>query len=61
MCQSCLVEYSDNHIYSDDKQSRKWESCITIDRESWGYRRNAMVDDYYTIEGLIQLLAKTVR
>ncbi len=43
------------------KQVRKWENCMTIDRESWGYRRNAKLVDYYDMDGLTEILAQTVR
>uniref|UniRef100_A0A5S6QCI3 Putative alpha-L-fucosidase n=1 Tax=Trichuris muris TaxID=70415 RepID=A0A5S6QCI3_TRIMR len=41
-------------------QKRKWESCTTIDRDSWGYRREATLQDYHTIEELIEMLVRTV-
>ncbi|KAL5011676.1 hypothetical protein ScPMuIL_010227 [Solemya velum] len=44
----------------DDTLVRKWENCMTIDKHSWGYRRNAEIQDHYTIEGLIAILADTV-
>lgn len=34
---------------------------MTIDRASWGFRRNAALVDYLEIHELITLLAETVR
>jgi len=36
-------------------QSRKWENCMTIDTASWGYRRNVYLNDYLTIEKILQV------
>ena len=39
----------------------KWENAMTIDRHSWGFRRDANLKDYLSIEELIGQLVSTVR
>ncbi|XP_064478248.1 alpha-L-fucosidase-like [Ornithodoros turicata] len=41
-------------------QKHKWESCITIDKKSWGYRRDATLQEYLTIEELLEEVVKTI-
>ncbi|XP_067001183.2 alpha-L-fucosidase [Anabrus simplex] len=41
-------------------QPHKWESCMTIDKLSWGYRRNAKLSDYLTTDELVEKLAMTI-
>ncbi|XP_055958366.1 alpha-L-fucosidase isoform X2 [Patella vulgata] len=41
-------------------QSRKWENAMTIDRRSWGYRRNAQLSDYLSTEELLSTFIETV-
>jgi alpha-L-fucosidase len=42
------------------KQNHKWENAMTLDKFSWGYRRNAFIDDYLTFADLMEQLASTV-
>nr|CAH7755772.1 unnamed protein product [Callosobruchus chinensis] len=41
-------------------QKHKWENAMTIDRKSWGFRRDANLSDFFTIEELLYELASTV-
>ncbi|XP_076256751.1 alpha-L-fucosidase-like isoform X1 [Rhynchophorus ferrugineus] len=41
-------------------QKHKWENAMTIDRKSWGFRRNAPLADYMNEGELISLLARTI-
>ncbi|CAG0887104.1 unnamed protein product [Cyprideis torosa] len=41
-------------------QPHKWENCLTIDRQSWGFRRNLKMEDILTIEELVEQLVSTV-
>ncbi|KAK6176155.1 hypothetical protein SNE40_014491 [Patella caerulea] len=41
-------------------QPHKWVNAMTIDRQSWGYRRNADSSQYLSIEELLATFAETV-
>lgn len=38
----------------------KWENCMPLDKNSWGFRRNLKLSDVLTIEEVIKSLAETV-
>ncbi|KAG7211447.1 hypothetical protein KM043_010731 [Ampulex compressa] len=38
----------------------KWENCMTIDKKSWGFRRNAALAEYFTLAELVKELVVTV-
>ena len=42
-------------------QKHKWENAMTVDKYSWGYRREALVGDYLNMSALLTELVKTVR
>lgn len=53
--------YTCSDRYNPGKlQNHKWENCMTIDQSSWGFRREATLSSYLTIESLITTLAETV-
>jgi len=41
-------------------QTHKWENAMTVDRKSWGHRRNMVLSDVMSMEELIENLASTV-
>ncbi|KAL8586050.1 hypothetical protein ACOMHN_023693 [Nucella lapillus] len=38
----------------------KWENCMSLDKGSWGFRRNTKLFQVYTMEELIAVMARTV-
>lgn len=52
---TCADRYSPGVL-----QPHKWENCFTLDKASWGYRRNAPAGDYLSIHDILTQLASTV-
>ncbi|XP_069692564.1 alpha-L-fucosidase-like [Periplaneta americana] len=63
--QGDLGKHGDFYTYADRYNpgvllQHKWENCMTIDKYSWGFRRNARFADFLTMDELVQTLAETV-
>jgi alpha-L-fucosidase len=41
-------------------QPHKWENAMTLDAESWGYRRNSNIEEYLTPEQLMTTIVESV-
>jgi alpha-L-fucosidase len=39
---------------------KKWENCMTLDRDWWANRRNAQIEDFLTPEELLKTVVETV-
>jgi len=52
---TCDDRYNPGHLVK-----HKWENCMTIDKHSWGYRREAVLSDYLTTQEIINTLVETV-
>ncbi|CAI2357668.1 unnamed protein product [Caenorhabditis sp. 36 PRJEB53466] len=54
-----FLTYSD-HYDPGTLLARKWENCMTLDKHSWGNRRDMRAADVYTAFEIIEQLARTV-
>lgn len=48
-------------VHTGVLQKHKWENAMTVDRYSWGYRREANMSDILSPLELLTELVKTVR
>uniref|UniRef100_A0A8R1HGR6 Putative alpha-L-fucosidase n=1 Tax=Caenorhabditis japonica TaxID=281687 RepID=A0A8R1HGR6_CAEJA len=54
-----FMTYSD-HYDPGTLLARKWENCMTLDKHSWGNRRNMRASEVYTAYEIIEQIARTV-
>uniref|UniRef100_A0A915PTU5 Putative alpha-L-fucosidase n=1 Tax=Setaria digitata TaxID=48799 RepID=A0A915PTU5_9BILA len=54
-----FLTYSD-HFDPGYLIKRKWENCLTLDKKSWGYRRNMRSGDVNTVSYIISQLVRTI-
>ena len=52
---TCTDRYNPRHL-----QTRKWENAMTLDLNSWGYRKNYELKDVISIESLLEEIVVTV-
>lgn len=55
-----VLELYFHYFFLGVLQKHKWENAMTIDKESWGFRRNAPLADYFTLKELVKELVITV-
>ena len=48
-------------VFSGVLQKHKWEDAMTVDKKTWGYRRNTALSDFLTMDNLTSILASAVR
>lgn len=49
------------NVLSGTLQKFKWEDCTTVQKGSWGYKRNTDISGYLTAQELIAELVTVVR
>ncbi|KAH7983805.1 hypothetical protein HPB52_014566 [Rhipicephalus sanguineus] len=60
-CNGCSCKHGGYFTcYDRVLQPRKWENCMTLDRQSWGYRRDATLADVLSIQELIETLVQSI-
>ena len=63
---NCLCKHGDVYTCSDNYNPKtllkhKWENCMPLDQNSWGYRRNMVLSEVLTIEAVITSIVETIR
>ncbi|XP_022643958.1 alpha-L-fucosidase-like [Varroa destructor] len=58
-------KHGDFYNYADrynpgELKYHKWENAMTLDKSSWGYRRNMSSDDVYSLHELLIVMAETI-
>ncbi|CAH3121422.1 unnamed protein product [Porites lobata] len=61
----CMCHHGGSYTCSDRYnpgvlQKHKWEDAMTVDKKSWGYRRNTVLSDFLTMDDLTSILASAV-
>ena len=56
----CVIFFS-NFFSTDKLQNHKWENAFTVDKASWGFRREAVYNNFLTIEEILEQVVTTVR
>ncbi|XP_074606094.1 alpha-L-fucosidase-like [Acropora palmata] len=61
----CMCHHGGSYTCSDRYnpgvlQKHKWEDAMTVDKYSWGFRRNTFLADYLTMDNLTSILASAV-
>lgn len=64
--QGDLCKHGDFYTCADNYKpgklvNHKWENCMPLDTQSWGFRRDMQLSDVLTIEQVISSIAETVR
>ncbi|CAL8077190.1 unnamed protein product [Calicophoron daubneyi] len=64
-CDGCSCHHGDFYTCHDHYRpgklvAHKWENCMTLDKGSWGYRRNTRLNDVISPQELIYELVSTV-
>ena len=55
------LEPSRKLVFLGKLKNKKWENAFTIDKKSWGFRRNAVLSDFMSMEEILHQVITTVR
>jgi len=52
---TCADRYNPGHLVN-----HKWENCFTLDKGSWGFRRNANISQYISFQEVLYTFVSTI-